>query len=218
MYSRTSVLYRIITQSLAEKKRLTMEKEIAITTVLCKIANIRNCNLNAYQKMYDFCLRSSSTCKRTINKLSKLYDSVSYSTLTNLLDEFSNEARDNISKWADETTIHAGDNLDIRSKVRFESSGLSYHDVHLYYNMLYKARICVDHLSDEPKPSFDVATTDYSQFLPSKDEQETLLKLMEYQILSVWKEVDPAMEDVVIEEPFNEWNAEMKSKTEKVCS
>ena len=214
-FCRTPVLYKVATESLATKKQTNKAKEIAITTVLCKMANIRNCELNAYQKMYGFCLRSSGTCKRTINKLSKLCDSVSYNSLTNILDAFSSEARENISKWANDTVVHAGDNLDIRSKVRFESCGLSYHDVHLYNNMLYKARISVQHLSDEPKPPFDVATTDYSQFLPNRDEQQAMLTLMEYQILCVWKELDPGMEDVAIQEPVNAWSAEMKTKTEK---
>ena len=107
-FYRTPVLARLLKECSKKKdKNLSKEKEIAVTTVLCKLVNIYNVELNAHQKLFGLLLRTSGTSKRAINKLCKMYDSVSYSTLTKILDNFAQRAQSNGVRWNNQVVIHA---------------------------------------------------------------------------------------------------------------
>ena len=180
---------------------------------MCKIAHIYNAYLNAYQKLFGLSLRTSGTSKRSINKYSQLYDSVCYNTLTSLLDNFGEQSKILMANWANETVIHVGDNLDIRAQVRYEGQGVSYHELHLYNNMVYKSRIDVNELSDD-LPEVQLDEIDYSQFILNADEEREMLSLMKYHILSNWKtHIDQSLKPI---EPFVKHASAMASKTEKV--
>ena len=178
--------------------KLCDEKHTAIVTMLCKVANIKCVQLNACQKLCGLLLRTSSTTTNTINKLSKLYDAVANKTLTKLLDQYSDETKEEIRKCAGENVIHAGDILDKRSKARYEVSGVSYHDVHLYNNMLYKARIPMDGLSDVKPTPPTPSEVDYRTFILSQAEEEKLLDLFQFAVLSAWQNHVPAAEKLNI--------------------
>lgn len=120
-----------------------------------------------------------------------------------------------MGEWAGEEVVHCGDNLDIRSKVRFEVDGVSCHDVHLYNNMVYKSRVPVSHLSDEI-PIVDLQQIDYSVFLLSSSEEEEILNLFKYHIMNSWNTMLGG--NLKVDEPFNKYSSEMKNKSEKVCS
>lgn len=123
-----------------------------------------------------------------INKASQLHDSASYTTLTGLLDTFADISKRMMKEWEGETTIQAGDNLDCRTAKRNESGGVSYHEAHLYNNMIYKSRIDVEHLSDVTPPPPDLQSTDYGQFLLNDNEEGTLLEHMLFHVISSWKQ------------------------------
>ena len=217
MCFRTPILYKLMTEGVRrQKKQLSAQKSTGIITVLCKIANIYNPNLSAYQKLFGLNLRTSGTTKRAINKACQLYDSVSYSTLTTILDDFAFESRDMMKSWVGETTIHCGDNLDIQASKRHECGGSSYHDVHLYNNLIYKSRLNVDHLSDiGPTVNLgDDNDIDYSKFLLNKDEEMTLLNHMAYHIKCSWNTL--IFESSSPEKPPHRYPKEAKQKTEKV--
>lgn len=211
------MLYKILINGVSRNnKQLSTEKTKALVTVLSKIANIYCLPLNAYQKIIGLCLRTLGTSKRTINKLSRLYESVSYNTLTNLLDKYSKDGKNNIKNLADDVVIHAGDNLDVRSKVRFECSGLSYHDIHLYNNMVYKTRIQVESLSNDLPPDFQTKDIDFAQFLLSSDEEAELLNLVVYNIMMSWKGSLSATKCNKVPKLKVKYSKEMASKTESV--
>ena len=69
--------YRAATR---DGKELNQNETSAATEDLAKFGNtcIYNIHLNAYGKLIKLLLRASGYNKRTINKLSVLYDSVSY--------------------------------------------------------------------------------------------------------------------------------------------
>ena len=81
--------------SILEKKKkkkrdvITSHKKTAMLTLLCKLSIIYNQNLGAYQKQVGFLLRTSRATKKTINNLSRLHDTVAYSTLTKIMKKFS---------------------------------------------------------------------------------------------------------------------------------
>ena len=171
--------------------------------------------LNAYQKLHGLCLRTSGTSKKTINKLSELHDCVSYTTLTNILNSYSEESKKLMAQWSDTPIVHCGDNLDVRSRARFEGGKVSYHDIHMYNNIVFKARVPVQDLSDDI-PTVDVSKIDYNQFLLDKSEQQSLLDLMKSQIKESWRA--HISDTVTVSFPANKYAAEMKLKTEKVIN
>ena len=169
--------------------------------------------MNAYQKLYGLSLRTSGATKSMINKASLLYDSVSYSTLTQILDCFADQSKVIMLSWRNETVIHCGDNLDYRSSKRHESGGTSFHQVHLYNNMLYKSRINVDGL-DRNEPSVNLQDMDYSQFLLNKEEEEILLQNMAYHIADSWKAT--VSDTISLQQPSHAYPDEATRVTEKV--
>lgn len=109
-FCRTPTLYRLINDLTLTDKNRVKSKTPAVISLLCKLANIHNQQLNAYQKMVGFMLRTSGTSKDTINKLSALHDTVSYSTITTLIDGYAEECRRSIAEWADETVVQVNEN------------------------------------------------------------------------------------------------------------
>ena len=162
-------------------KQMSDSKKRGLISVMCKIMNIRNQNLNAYQKVNGLSLLTSGTSKRAIGRLSQLYDTVSYSTLSGILDICAEKSKRLMAEWAAETVIQAGDNLDIRSQARFENEGVSFHDIHLYNNLLYKSRIPVHHLSDDI-PDVCLDDVDYGSFILNEEEDKKLVDMMTYHI------------------------------------
>lgn len=213
-FCRTPILHRILFDGVkGGKKSLSESKQRGLITVLCKVAAIRNQNLNAYQKLTGMCLRTSGTSKNTITKLNKLYECVSYNTLTSMLDNCKESSSELMKQWATSPVTHAGDNLDIRSKARFEADGVSSHDIHLYTNMVYKARISTEELSCD-SPAVDINNVDYSKCILNGDEQNKLVEIMEYSATcSLKRHLGGTFE---IKEPYNEFAEEMAIKTEKV--
>ena len=210
---RTPTLYKLLKKSLVQRHGLPQRKKAAVVTVLCKICNIYSVNLNAYQKFFGLCLRTSGTSKKTIHKLSQLYDSVCYTTLTNILNDYSNESKDLMRKWANTPVLHCGDNLDIRSRARFEGGGVSYHDIHLYNNMLFKSRIPIDNLSDVI-PAVDLPDINYNQFILSEEEEQSLSQLMKSVTKETWQ--SHISNSISVTYPPNKYASQMKLKTEKV--
>lgn len=216
---RTPVLHRILREVVTSKRKnrdkLSKAKEVALLTVLCKLAHICNQNLNAYQKLYGLTLRTSGLTKRCINRSSQLYDTVSYTTLTNILDKYANETAEILKTWKTFTVIHCGDNLDIRTSQRYESAGSSHHEVHLYNNMIYKSRIDVEDLSTS-KPQIKLEDVDYGKFLLNHLEESQLLQHMMFHIETSWKEV--ANIPLAPSKPSIKYPDECKEKTQKVIN
>ena len=177
------------------------------------MANIHNQDLNAYQKQFGLYLRTSGTSKDCIQHISKLYDSVCYETQTSILDKYSKNIDTALSQWREDQVVHAGDNLDIRSSARFEGGGSSGHDLHLYTNMLYKARIDVSSL-DDSTPIVRWDDIDYSKFILNHAEESMLMNVMSYLVKTSWKTyIDPTLRP---DAPLNKYASEMATKTEKV--
>ena len=209
----TSTLYKVLTQLAVNRHGLPQRKKAAIVSTLCKLSNIYNVELNAYQKLHGLCLRTSGTSKKAINKLSQLYDSVCYTTLTNIMNDYSKESKALMAEWAAAPVIHCGDNLDIRSHARYEGRGVSSHDIHLYNNIIFKCRVPVDHLSDVT-PSVDLSNIDYGQFILNGEEEQSLAELVKSVVKESWQ--SHLSNTVKVAYPPNKYATEMKCKTEKV--
>ena len=113
----------ILEKKKKKKDVITSHKKTAMLTLLCKLSNINNKNLAAYQKQFGFLLRTSRATKKTTNNLSRLHDTVAYSTLTKIMKKFSKRNDADVRAWKSVETIHCGDNLDVRSQVSFEGDG-----------------------------------------------------------------------------------------------
>lgn len=217
LFFRIAVLDRLMHQIVVSQRKqrpLSPEKRTAVITILCKIIYTHNQNLNAYQKLYGLTLRTSGATKRSIGKLSFLYDTVSYTTLTKILDTFAAESKKMMKSWEKETVIHCGDNLDFRTAKRHEGGGSSFHEAHLYNNMLYKSRINVNDMSNTPPPAVEIETVDYGQFLLDASEEQQLLQHMMYHIKASWNSL--VSTSVVSEKPCHKYEASARKKTEKV--
>ena len=151
---RTPTLFEVINKSVQGKKKKFTQ---------AKLEYIRNQNLNAYQKINGLMLYTSKATKTRIVKYSKLYDSVSYTTIRNMLKLASQKSKDLMKLWKNTPVVHCGDNLDIRTKARLEHDGVSYHEAHLYNNIVYKCRIPTDHLDDTVPEPILPDDVDYNQ-------------------------------------------------------
>lgn len=217
IHYRTPTLARVITESVEKNDQpASASKKTAVTTVLCKLACIYNMNLNAYQKQVGLTLRSSRLTKTSINRFSRLYDSVSYKTMTKMLRQYSKDTNELMKEWEKEEVIHCGDNLDIRSTVRFEGDSKSYHDLHMYNNMVYKSPIPTTNLSDDI-PTVDVGDIDYSQFLLTVDEEDRLMKAMSFSVLNSWRNNVEMCTNINVTPPPNKYGDLMVLKTQKVA-
>ena len=204
-----------------ESQPVSDSKQKAMLTVICKIANIYNQTLNALQKLYGLQLRQGGCSKAAVETFNKLHDCVSYPTTLANLDQFAKEADDALRSFTDCEVTQVGDNIDIRIKVRHELSGVSYRDLHLYNNMMYKTRIPTQHLSDVPPvPPDSISCLDFGKFLPSLQDQQQLINRLVPLVAEVWSNVEVisklASDLSVI--PPHEFSAEMKLKSEKVRS
>ena len=68
-----------------------------------------------------------------------------------------------------------GDNVAAFGQRRHESADRSKFLYLMYNTVMYRNRIDVSHLSATP-PTVDLASLDYTQFIPSVDEQEEFIK------------------------------------------
>ena len=202
-----------------DSQPIPQDKRVAMLTVICKIANIHNQTLNALQKIYGLQLRQVGCSKTGIETFNRLHDCVSYPTILSTLDAFAKETDDHLRNFSNSEVTHVGDNVDVRLKVRHELDSRSYHDLHMYNNMLYKARIQTDHLEDTPPAvPTNANSVDYSKFIPSQDDQTHLLSRLEPLIAKVWSHVNAinkhASDLSVI--PPHQYSAEMRCRSEKV--
>lgn len=204
-------MWRLLSVSIKGKE----VKERALVTAICKILYIYNTNLNAYHKIVGIQLKTAGTSKAVITKFSKLYDSVAYNTITNVLNVFATEAKSKLYELCSQVHQQAGDNLDVRSKVRFELGGMSYHDVHMYNNMAYSIRIPVEGLSTVPPPEFNIEDIDFSKFLLSAEEEVELFELATHCILTTWKLL-PALKSMRVGRPQMKYATEMSKISKKV--
>ena len=215
-YYRAPTVYSVAMATVTrDGEQLKQNKTNATAGALAKLGNIYNIHLNAYGKLNGLLLRASGCNKRTINKLSVLYDSVSYTCLTNMMDSYANEAKSYLPKLASETVIHIGDNVDVRSQVRHESSGNSFHDVHMYNSMMVKARACVDALSDTPQKPPAEEEVNFSEFLIGEEEQRMITLAGGRCICSSWSHHVDGVNVEVDHRPQKHTDA-MKKKSEKV--
>lgn len=193
-----------------KKKKVTEKKRIGVLTVICKLLFIYNQNLNAYAKITGIRLIQSGLTKRMIEELSLTYDSVTYKTIQTIFERFAAESETRVNAWSQEV-IHCGDNLDIRKAVRHELAGRSGHELHLYNNMLFKHRVDVSNLSDEPPTPPHSDKVDFSLFLPCVKEQTDLKEHLQATINLV---VSPSAAST----STHTYSAEMKQKTHKVSN
>ena len=116
-------------------------------------------------------------------------------------------------KWTTTPVIHCGDNLDIRSWARFEGGSASYHDIHLYNDMIFKSRIPIDNLSDV-YPAVNLCDISFDQFRLNEEEEQSLSQLMK----SLIKETRQShrSNSVSATYPPNKYSSQMKLKSEKV--
>ena len=211
---RTPALHFILTTALIKKGKLNQEKATSIISVISKIAHISCLHLSAYAKMVGLSLRTSGTTKSQINRMSKLYDCVSYTRTTKILDDCAGESKSLIEAWKGIPVTHCGDNLDVRAKVRHEAGGISGFDCHMYNNMIYKLRFPVMHLSPALPYVPRKDDLDYSQFLLSDSEEEQFKNLMASQILASWRQND--LTTATPSYPPNKYSSEMSSKSQKL--
>ena len=212
---RTPTLFEVINKSVqGKKKKLTQAKQTGLLTVLNKLVYIRNQNLNAYQKINGLMLYTSKATKTSIVKYSKLYDSVSYTTIRSMLKLASQKSKDLMKLWKNTPVVHCGDNLDIRTKARLEHDGVSYHEAHLYNNIVYKCRIPTDHLDDTVPEPILPDDVDYNQFLLNGAEQQHLQNILTYHVRKSWEKTLVLKHQ--IPELENKYSQQMTSKTEKV--
>ena len=207
--------------SVQRKEMLPEEKKIAVVTVICKIINIFNQKMNALQKITGLRLRQGGCSKRVINEFNKTFDSVSYPTILSILDKYSKDADVDIAKWQHEDVIHVGDNVDVRKSARHELGGVSHHDIHMYNNMLYKARINTSSLSDVPPalPSH-AEEVDLTQFIPNAEEQLQLIARLSSLVGKTWGFISALSSQVehLNSLPQSKYSAEMAQKSEKVMN
>ena len=79
-----------------------------------------------------------------------------------------------------------GDNVDVRSQVRHESSRNSFHAVHMQNSLMVKACACVDELTGTPPISPAVEEANFSEFLICEDEHRVITKAGGRCVCSSW--------------------------------
>lgn len=186
--------------------------------MLLKYCNIYNDKLNAYQKLCGIRLLRGGVTKRLLNEFNATYDTVNYKTVNVILDRFASQASAELEKWKGLDVVHCGDNVDVRKKARYELAGKSGHDIHMYNNMLYKARTPTSNLSDIPPVPPAIRDVDYTKFIPDELEKQQLLDALSPIIAQSWCAIDDLKshaEPLTVISP-HAYSAEMKQKTEKV--
>ena len=221
LFVRTPTLLKLLKDSLSKKSRkrkFSKQKHLGLVTVICKILNIYKQNLNGLSKINGLRMSRAGMTKRSIREFNQTYDTVSYQTINRVLDSFAKKSVARVRTWKGLNVSHCGDNVDKRIKKRHEMEGKSNLDLHMYNNALYKPRIMVDNLSDEPPTVPDVNDIDLSQFIVNTDEGARLKELAEIMIAQTWSKIE-RLKDLAA--PFSsdtphEFSAEMKLKSEKV--
>lgn len=161
-------------------------------------------------------LRLAGVPKATINFTNKLYDGVCYATTTKLLDKYASQCMSVANTWKDEVVMHAGDNVDARSKRRHEASTGSTYDLHFYNNLLFRSRLDLSEVSDVAPALPSEFTADHVKLItPSVNDDIQLKQYLEPVVASSWSAVDPAYKDKCVT-PSHEFTAAMTTKTQAV--
>ncbi|XP_070581579.1 uncharacterized protein [Ptychodera flava] len=111
-----------------------------------------------------------------------------------------------------------GDNVDIRHHVRQITQSNQNKDHHLYHLVAYKNRVAGHHLPDD-KPQANPLAVPLKQFLPSEEDQSTLIEEMALLVTWTWSKYIPSIADygIHVDQTMHHENMEsMKKKTEKV--
>lgn len=220
---RLPTLTDILMQSVlrdTDSEENSKQKKIGLLTVICKTLYIYNRNLSGYAKITGLRLRQAGCSKEALTVSNKLYDCVSYITINRVLDTFSAQADEKIAELANGTVIHCGDNVDKSQKSRHELTGRSRHDLHMYNNMIYQARIDVSSFSDAvpPHPTLnDIEEVDLKKFFPSMRDQDNLIDRLACHVSDVWRQI-PCLKEAATEMsklPSHKYVPEMSQPSKK---
>lgn len=189
----------------------------AMVTAISKILNIRNQELNAIAKVNGLRLRLKGVPKRTLNILNATYDSVGYKTTTTLLDRYAEKVPDLAAAWNDAYVTHVGDNVDVRSVRRYESSEGSVNDLHLYNNILLRSRLNLDGLSDQPPATRKSFTTQELQnIIPTSEDVTNLITDLTPIVAEHWAKFSDKFQSLSTRKD-HQYCDSMTTKTEMVC-
>ena len=118
--------------------------------------------------------------------------------------------------WQDEAVVHAGDNVDVRSRCRHESSKNSTMDLHFYNSILFRSRVNFSAVSDIPPAVPEHFTTDhYCSILPSSSDNDILLSHLNSIVAEAWSSIDDDYKKYVTT-PHHPFSDEMSTKTSMV--
>ena len=215
---RMPTLWHTLIDGIQGKRKPSSRKRIALVTVICKLCNIYNKHLNALAKINGLRLKRAGLTKQMITELNHTFDCISYQAINNLLDRYAELSSMRISKWEGENLRHCGDYVDIRIRARHELGGRSGLDLHMYNNLLYRSRINVENLPDQPPAVPSVEEVSLNQFIPNREEQNTMLKKLEPQVAKIWADVQELESSVesLAKDDHHAYMPQMKCKTEKV--
>ena len=164
---------------MAGDERTKTDKVPALITATSKLLNIRCQKLNAIAKINGLCLKHHGVPKAAINIMSKLYDSVSYTSITHLQDKYAEETVDILKSWTGPGITHVGDNVDIRSRRRHETADGSTYDLHFYNNVIFKPRLDYSSFADIPPQLPDEWNVSHLELLlPSTVDEEKLFQFL----------------------------------------
>ena len=95
LFVRTPTLLKLLKDSLSKKSRkrkFSKQKHLGLVTVICKILNIYNQNLNGLSKINGLRMSRAGMTKRSIREFNQTYDTVSYQTINRVLDSFAKKS------------------------------------------------------------------------------------------------------------------------------
>ena len=172
-------LYKVIQSVITRKrqKRIKRDKKAALLTATAKLLYLANQNLNAVAKVNGLRLRVANVPKHIINTLNRIGDTVSYKTCSALMDCYASEMTELASHWTGCDVFHIGDNVDLRTKFRHETSSGSTKDLHFYNNLMAKSRVDSTNVSDIPPElpeSFSVQQL--QSLIPSEDDVSCIIE------------------------------------------
>ena len=209
-------MYRILQEAVKGDKRSKKERLAPLVTTTSKMLFIRCQKMSALAKVNGLRLRLSGVPKSVINLFNNTCDCVSYGWVTKLMDDYAKNCTSIAKNWENQSVAHAGDNVDVRSSRRHETSGSSTLDMHFYNNILFKSRVDLSTVSDvSPSIPAQFSVEHYRKILPTTTDYEVLLNQLEPIVAQAWSTMDTTFTKYTATPP-HQYSNEMSTVTEMV--
>ena len=204
-------------QEAVQYDRRSKKGKIApLVSATAKLLFTKSQKMNALAKVNGIRLRLAGVPKSVVNILNHTADCVSYDTITKLLDSYADQSTEVAKQWQNLSVVHAGDNVDVRSHRRHESSSKSSMDMHFYNSITFKSRVNFSFLSDIPPVIPQQFTMDHLRsLLPASSDYELLIQQLSSIVAEEWSSVDSEFSKYIVT-PQHQFSEETSTKSEMV--